>query len=411
MAYIVDPSNPNEPINSRGATQGAEELRALKGLLQTLIGGGVAFPISSLKKNAILGGDFDTNPWQRGVNFVGIANNAYSADRWKYLKVGTMIEDATQTVDAPFIGAALKNRTMDVFAQNCFQLNVTTAEAVLGAGDYSRESQYIEGYNFKLFARVPLVLSFWHKHTKVGTYCVAFRNAGAAPPVADRSYIAEYTQAVSDVWEFEAIAIPASPAAGTWNYTNGTGLEVSFCRGSGATFQTPPNVWTIGNFLASANQVNSLDVIGNKFRIDLVQLELGTISTKFERRSIQEELLLCQRYFWKTFDQGVTPAQNIGLGVGSGSLISYFASIAGATQNGLHVSFTVPMRVAPAAPITYNPSAANAKWRNITLGADSGVTGISNTIGNRGFMLQNPQVAGDLAGNLISVHATADAEL
>lgn len=401
MAYIVNPSDPTEPINSRGAAQGAEEFRALKGLLQTLIGGSAGFPISSLKKNAIIGGDFDTNPWQRGKNFVGIASTAYSADRWKHLKVGTMVEDVTQTLDAPAIGIALKNRTMDLFAQNCFQSNVTTAEAVLGAGDYSREVQFIEGYNFKIFARVPLVLSFWHKHTKVGTYCIAFRNS-----VADRSYVAEYAQVVSDVWEFESITIPASPSAGTWNYTTGIGLEVSFCKGSGATFQTPPNVWTVGDFFASVNQVNSLDTIGNKFRLDIIQLELGSIPTKFERRSIQEELLLCQRYYWKTFNQGVTPGQG---GPINGAL-EYFTALAGVNNQAIWVNFPVTMRSVPGIITTYNPSAANNKWRNLTLGADSGVPAVGNS-GDRGFALVNPQVAGDALGNALLIHATMDAEL
>jgi len=39
------------------------------------------------ERNAIIGGDFDTNPWQRGVgNFVGVADGVYTADRWKRIK-------------------------------------------------------------------------------------------------------------------------------------------------------------------------------------------------------------------------------------------------------------------------------------------------------------------------------------
>src|SRR5258708_37004513 len=399
MAYIVDPTDPTQPTNDKGATQGAGELRALKAYIATLAGlGPTGLGVNVFRKNAIIGGDFDTNPWQRGNAFVGIGVNNVAADRWKYDKNGTMIEDASNTVDAPILGTVYKNKTMDILAIDCLQLNVTTAEAVLAAGDYSRWRQSIEGYNWKLFAQVPIVLSFWHKHTKVGTYCIAIRNSGA-----DRCYIAEYTQAVTETWEYESIAIPASPAAGTWNYTTGVGAEVCFIRGSGATYQTPAGAWTVGNFLASANQVNSLDVIGNKFRIDLVQLEVGTVASKFERRSFQEELILCQRYYEKTLDLATPPAQNAGLGVGA---ISMRAAVAVASANQATWKFAVRKRN-HANIVTYNPLVANASWRDITANADrAAFVDILSEDQVTILMTGVPVV-----GNQNLIHATADAEL
>jgi len=399
--YVVDPTDPTQPTNSRGAKQGAEELRALKGLVQTLIGGGPATPINLFRKNAIIGGNFDINPWQRGVQFIGIANNSYTADRWKHFHTGTMIEDITRAGDAPLLNAALKNKTVSDPGINCFQSNVTTAQAVLGAADFSREIQYIEGYNFLSFYQIPTVLSFWHKHTKPGIYCVALRNS-----VADRSYIAEYTQVAGETWEFEQILIPAQPAGGTWSFINGIGLEISFCKGCGITPQTPAGVWINGNFLSSANQVNSLDTIGNKFRIAFVQFERGLGASSFERRSLQEELLFCQRYYWKTFNQGTTPAQATGLTTGT---FQYAVVVAAANRNGVYVQHPVIMRAAPAI-ITYNTNNANALWRNLSLVADSGAAVVNNA-GDHGFLLTNAQVAGDAVGNLCAIHLTADAEL
>src|SRR5258708_16104390 len=100
MAYIVDPTDPTQPTNDKGATQGAGELRALKAYIATLAGlGPTGLGVNVFRKNAIIGGDFDTNPWQRGNAFVGIGVNNVAADRWKYDKNGTMIEDARNTVD------------------------------------------------------------------------------------------------------------------------------------------------------------------------------------------------------------------------------------------------------------------------------------------------------------------------
>ena len=403
MAYTPDPTDVTNPLDTVDASTAAAEFRALKGYLSTLVGGGGFPEVNVFRKNAIIGGDFDTNPWQRGVgNFVGVADGVYTADRWKRNKIGTMVEDVIQFADAPVLGTVYKNRTADNFAVNCFQANVTTAEAVLGAGNTSIYSHIIEGYNFKLFAQVPLILSFWHKHTKAGTYCVACRNSGT-----DRSFVAEYTQAVADTWEYDSIAVPASPAAGTWNYTTGIGLNISFVRGCGATFQTAAGVWTVGNFIATANQVNSLDTIGNKFRITLVQLEVGSIASKFERRSFQEELSLCQRYFQKTYAQGITPGTLTGTGGGESFGI---IGKAGATGQAIFVKLPVVMRSTSSVITLFNPSRANAQVDNESINADHTASGAAG-VRESSFIINTTGNAGGAVGDIMGVHWTADAEL
>ena len=59
---------------------------------------------------------------------------------------------------------------------------------------------------------------------------------------------------------------------------------------------------------------------------------------------------------------------------------------------------------------TYNPNAANANWRNIDLGADSGAP-VTNQAVDWGVSVRNPQIAGDALGNQVAIHVTADAEL
>lgn len=404
MAYTPDPTDTTNPLDTVDASTAAAEFRALKGYISTLVGGSGFAAVNIFRKNAIIGGDFDTNPWQRGTNFVGILDGVYSADRWKRRKTGTMVEDVTKTADAPTLGVAYKNKTMDTFAVNCFQANVTTAEAGLAAADFSLYSHRIEGYNWKLFAQNPVTLSFWHKHTKAGIYCVSIQNAGIVP---DRSYIAEYTQVVADTWEFDSITFPASPAAGTWDYTSNIGLAINFVRGCGATQQSAAGVWTVGNFLSSPNQVNSLDVNGNKFRLAFVQLEAATIASKFEYRSFEDELMLCQRYYQKSFLISVAPAQAAGF---SGEAI-HQATRAGAVSEIFYVYFSVPMRTSGAPVITlYNPAVANANMRDITAAADCGVTS-ANELSNRGFFVQANGNAATAIGNLLGVHWTADLEL
>jgi hypothetical protein len=158
--------------------------------------------------------------------------------------------------------------------------------------------QQIEGFNAASFGfgqagTRNITLSFWHKHTKTGTYCVSIRNSAA-----NRSYVAEYTQDITNTWEQATVTI-AVDTSGTWLYDAGIGLSLSFALAGGSTFQTTANTWAAGNFLATANQVNALDNVANDFKIALVQLEPGSVATPFDHRPYGMELALCQRYYWR----------------------------------------------------------------------------------------------------------------
>lgn len=237
-------------------------------------------------RNRIIGGDFSTNPWQRGTSFAAVADGTYTADRWLYKKVGAVVHTIAKVADAPTVAQAGR------LTNHCLQLDCTTVDAAIAAGDYCYVSQKVEGYNFLPLAQAAMTLTFWHKHTKAGTYCVAFRNSGT-----DRSYVAEYTQAVTDTWELATVTVSASPSAGTWDYTTGTGIEVVFALSAGSNFNAATaSAWNSLDDFATANQVNATDSTSNNFELALVQLEQGSIATTFEGRTWQEELALCQRY-------------------------------------------------------------------------------------------------------------------
>lgn len=240
------------------------------------------------RKNLIIGGDFHTNPWQRGTSFSAVASGTYTADRFRYEKSGAMVHTVDQLADAPTVAQA------DIFTQECIRVDCTTIDATLAAGDFSLLGTKIEGYDWTRLAQRGFVLSFWHKHTKTGTYCVSLRNSGT-----DRSYVAEYTQTTTNTWEKATINVTASPVAGTWNYTNGTGIDVSFAQAAGSTFQTTAEAWQTGDFLATANQVNACDDVGNDFKLALIQMEAGDTISGFEQRSFVEEESLATRYFEK----------------------------------------------------------------------------------------------------------------
>lgn len=332
---------------------------------------------------------------QRGTSFAAAANG-YTLDRWQYAKVGTMVHTISQDTDVPTVAQS------GVLFNNSLRLNLTTADTAIAAADFTQLTQTIEGYDFQRIAQRAFTASFWVKATTAGVYSIAFRNSGV-----DRSYVANFTIAASATWELKTINVPASPSAGTWNYTSGAGMTVSFSLAVGATFQTTAGAWQTGNFLGTATNINGVNTGATDFKITGVEVEPGSVATEFEMESIEAELSKCQRYFWKSFPYATAPAQN----AGQAGAISYRVSAAGAITASRSVTFPVIMRTTPTF-ITYNPLAANANWRSISTAADSGTPSTSAGSGSDSQVeISNNQVAGDLVGHFIIIHATADAEL
>lgn len=237
------------------------------------------------RRNAIINGDFDI--WQRGTSFAAIANNASSADRFKYSKDTTgAVHTITRDTDVPTTAQA------GAKINYSFKVDCTTADGAVAAGDTLNLNYNVEGYDFKRFVGQSGTLSFWVKAHKTGIHCVSFQSSGQ-----DRSYVVEYTVSVADTWEYKTITLTFDYAGGTWDYINGIGLRINWALMEGATYQTVAGAWQNGNYFATANQVNACDSTDNNFWLSHVQFEVGANATSFEQRPIQEELALCQRYY------------------------------------------------------------------------------------------------------------------
>ena len=242
-------------------------------------------PSNMMGRNKIINGKMEIA--QRGTSFAAIASGAYSLDRWIFGNTSAAVITASQQGDNP---------TAEF--QNSLRLAVTTADTSIAAADLCRISQRIEGFNARDLIGRTFVLSFWARSSKTGTHCVHFSNSGG-----DRSYVAEYTISTANTWEYKTIPVSGGLiSAGAWDWANGNGLSVNFTLAAGSNFHTTAGAWQTGNFLATANQVNCLDTVGNVFAITGVQLEVGSVATPFEHRPIGVELALCQRYCEVLYD-------------------------------------------------------------------------------------------------------------
>jgi hypothetical protein len=211
----------------------------------------------------------------------GAVTGAYIADIFGYTETSTAIVDLSVAT---------------ISSEDYIQVDVTTADVALATGDFAYVDGKIEGFDASALdlgkaSAKTVALSFKHNHTKTGVYCVALRNSAT-----DRSYVFEYTQSVTDTEESHSETITLD-TTGTWLVNNGIGLDVSFCLGSGATFQTTAGSWQAGDFLATSSQVNALDSTSNLINIRDIQLEIGSVSTDPEFVHHGEKVALTRRYF------------------------------------------------------------------------------------------------------------------
>lgn len=344
-------------------------------------------------ENPVINGSMEV--WQRGTAFASAANGTYSADRWQWAQSGAGVVTLNRSTNVPTVAQA------GVLFNYSLEVDVTTADASIAAGDYYALLYRMEGGTWRHFAQRQITVSFWVMSSKTGVHCLALRNSGS-----DRSYVAEYTVNVASTWEYKQLTILASPSAGTWNYQTGIGLSLIFTLAAGSTFQTTAGAWQTGNYLGTSSQVNVLDSTANFFRLTAVKMELGPVATPLDVLSGDVEYLRCQRYYQKSFLYATAPAQNAGSNTGE----YIFPSPVGASTAFANITVpTLPMRAAPTVTL-YNPNAANAQIRNRSTSTDCTGSTTFNAQ-EKSFALQGTTPASSAAGHQLAVHWTASSEL
>jgi hypothetical protein len=341
------------------------------------------------RKNFIINGDFKI--WQRGTTFSNVAVGIkYAADRFAAGNISDGVIQISRSTSVPTFAASGRNWPYSHL------MSVTTADTSIGASQYYDLAYKIEGYDIIPLMGRTCTLSFWSAATKTGIYCVALRNNFTGP---DRSYIMEYTQAVASTWQFNKLIFTMHDGtSGTWDFTNGMGLDIWFMLAAGSTFATTPNEWKTGNYITTTNQVNLLDTIGNNFWITGVQLELGSLVTPFENRTMAEELALCQRYYEKSYE--------------------YATAIGTVTQNGMThgirgngsqcsmVYYKVPKRTA-ATPSLYSPATGTlGQCRNYNSGTDQAASAAS--VSEKSFNVGNGSAS---VSDIYGTHWVCDADI
>jgi hypothetical protein len=314
-----------------------------------------------------------------GTVVTGLTTTGYNtADRWntRINSIGTWSQ--TTLADAP-TGSGFRN---------CLRMQCTTADASPAAGDFLIVQQIIEGQNLQAIRKgtasaQTLTLSFWVASFQTGTFIVEIGDLDNT-----RSVSKSYTINASNTWEYKTLTFPAD-VTGTLNNDNGASIEVNFwlAAGSNYTSGTLQTTWGAAvNANTAVGQTNLASSTSNKWHITGAQLTVGSVATPFEFKSFADDLAACQRYYEKSYTQGVSPAT----ATQNGALTHFYNAAYGATSA---FQFRVTKRIAPNV-VLYAPStgAANrvdsigAGTSTYTLGeiGDSGIRFIIPTTGANG---------------------------
>ena len=133
------------------------------------------------------------------------------------------------------------------------------------------------------------------------------------------------------------------------------------------------------------------------------QLAATWTPTNFDRLPFITMLEGCKRFFSKTFNYSVAPAQTGGM---QGALGYVTAANQGAY---IWWQFPVEMR-ATAGIVTYNPSAGNANWRDIGVGDVVVSIDTANSGGTKGVLIYGATATATVAiSHLLYIHAIASA--
>lgn len=353
------------PLGTDPKSEGDDHLRLIKDVLQK---DALSFDAGRAQHSLVnTGFEF----WQRGTTIAGLANTiTWMGDRWGVRRS----TDALYTLSRQ--GTA-GNRVA--------HLQRTAADASTQA---IRIGQVLETIDSVAFAGTTATFSF------VATAGPDYSNAGNAL----RSIIATGTGVDQTLNSF---------------FDSGwTGYNPSFTDNIIST--TPTRFF---HEFAIADNVTQIGVKWEYFptgvagaadfvEISEVMFHPGKPALPFAMPNYAAELARCQRYYEKSFNEAIDPAQNTGSNGGQSVIPAYNA---GASAQRGWIPYKVPKRISPTIT-TYNPQAANAEVRDATVGADcSSTTAINNN--EYGLEIACTGNAGTSVANRLTIHWTASAEM
>ena len=269
-----------EPDNSSLVKNGAQDIRALGDAIDTSVwnvGYGQA------GKNKIINGDFGIN--QRA--FSSVTSTQYTFDRLYYVVAGgtgtaTASAQTFTPGTAPVAGYESTNYLRIVTTGQTATSTITNAQ------------HYIE--DVRTFAGQTATFSFWAKANS-GTPAISVeltQNYGSGGSPSSQINIVGGNVTLSTSWARYSVTVAVPSISGK---TLGTTANTSYLG---------LRLWVSAGTDFNA-RLGSLGIQTNTFEIWGLQAEYGSKATPFQTASggsIQEELAMCQRYYYRASSTG-----------------------------------------------------------------------------------------------------------
>lgn len=335
-------------------------------------------------KNKIINGDFRFN--QR-VFTSNTTTGSYNFDRWLQTNSGGSFTVTPQTFTA---GAA----PLAPYEAINFLRGVTASQSA--AGDFAYFSQRIE--DVRTLANQSVTVSFWAKANtgtpKIGVELSQNFGSGGSPSAQVNTPGGAVTLSTSWARYSVTITNPSITGKTIGTTANTSYLELNLWTSSGSTNATRASSIGIQNWTA--------DIWG-------VQVEAGSVATPFTTASgtIQGELALCQRYYFKTYNIETA----VGTNAAEGGLITFAASTNSTNQYWGSVRFKVTMRSAPTIT-TYGYQGNTGRITPASTGVDAATDSCTAAfIGPDGASFRNGNVSSVTTTNGGVFHIRAEIEL
>jgi hypothetical protein len=353
--------------------------------------------------NAVGNPTFEVDQRSVGALVTNPASGFFLQDRWVYAKVGTVaVSLQKMTATAPDVAIpGTSFRITSAF----YRLTLTTAQATLGASDYLRIAQTIEGPRFRELQTDVHSLSLLVRSSVAGLkFGALVRDSPATKCLAKLCTISS-----ANIWTL--IPLPNLPVWPSGNFASDPGVagyELTIGLAAGTSVTTPANdTWQNGNFLGALGQDNfASKVVNSTIDLAFVQHEPGAVCSTPIDCPFTQNYDECLRYFCRSYPYG-TPVG--GANSNSYSLFNSIIAIAGSCVFQGGIKFPRQMAKTPTViPYAQNNGAANNAY---VIYATSGT--VPNLTGNNAIssVTATPSGITSLAGNMTStapVTAMAD---
>lgn len=324
----------------------------------------------------------------------GTVSNAYTADRWKSV-------DSSVAVNASrVINNAAGSPAADCASYMKLAVGTQTTPA---ASDFRFWGQTLRSGDTLDLAygtthALSLMLEFDAISLNAGARTVVLQN-----PNAGFTYAMTYALAAATAKHF-VFVIPGDPTNFLAQSVTAAGLKLLFDTGDGHCTATQ-NAWVSGTFQCiTGNEQLVTEANTSTLFISSVKLYKGSFVLPVSRRSYSREMDLAQQFVRKTFPIGTAPVQGT-----AGVVGALCGQAAVVTAGSFGVMWTFPPMVQAAGTVTtYNPSAANANWRDVG-GASDAIVNIDPAAakGPTGVNISE-QTTALVVGHNYCIHALVD---